>query len=56
MNRLFCPLCSKPVSTSPFKSWEFGKYKVGRYECPNCRSKFNFYEGPKASYTIPKAK
>ena len=56
MNRLSCPLCSTPLSTSPFKSWAFGSYKVTRYECLSCRSKFNRYDGPKGSFTIPKAK
>ena len=42
MNKVSCPICSKPVSTNPFKSWKFGKFDVGRYQCPNCKSKFNF--------------
>jgi uncharacterized protein YlaI len=56
MNKISCPVCSKSVSTNPFKSWKFRNYEVKRYECPNCKSKFNFYQSPTRSYTIPKAK
>ncbi len=56
MNKLECPVCGKPVSVAPFKSWKFGEYEVKRYECKNCKSKFNLYESPTRTYTIPKAK
>jgi len=55
-SKLVCPVCSKSVSVSPFKSWKFGRYEVKRYECQNCKSKFNLYESPKRTYTIPKPK
>jgi transposase-like protein len=55
-NALVCPFCGSSVSTPPFKMWQFGSYKVGRYKCKKCEAKFNFYRGPKASYTIPKGK
>ena len=52
---LNCPLCGTLVSTLPFKTWRFATYKVGRYQCKKCGAKFNLYQGPKSSYTIPKA-
>jgi len=56
VSKLVCPVCGKSVSTDPFKSWKFGRYGVKRYECQSCKSKFNLYQSPKRSYTIPKAK
>jgi len=55
-SKLVCPICNGVVSGRPFKSWKFGRYEVKRYECQNCKSKFNLYESPKRRYTIPKAK
>ena len=54
--KLVCPVCSKSVSTNPLKSWKFGKYDVKRYECPNRKTKINFYKGEERSFTIPKSK
>jgi len=56
MANLDCPVCGKPVSVAPFKSWRFGKYEVKRYECRNCKSKFNVYQSPEKTFTIPKPK
>lgn len=56
MAKLECPACGKSVSVAPFKSWKFGKYEVKRYECGKCKSKFNLYESPTRTYTIPKTK
>lgn len=56
MSKLLCPICNKNVSESPFKSWKFKSYDVKRYECPKCKSKFNVYQSPERTYTIPKAK
>ena len=53
---LNCPLCGGTVSTPPFKTWQFRKYKVGRHQCKRCKAKFNLYQGPKGTYTIPKRK
>lgn len=53
---LKCPLCGTAISAPPFKAWTFGKYGVGRYECKKCKAKFNLYQGPKGTYTIPKGK
>ena len=52
--KLACPKCSAQVSTKPLKTWRFGKYDVGRYECGKCGGKFNLYNSPKAIFTIPK--
>ncbi len=56
MNKLLCPVCNRNVSVNPFKSWKFRDYEVKRYECQNCKSKFNVYESSKRTYTIPKPK
>jgi transposase-like protein len=55
-SRLVCPVCNQDVSTNPFKSWKFDKFEVKRYECQNCKSKFNLYRSPTRTYTIPKSK
>jgi len=51
-----CPVCNSTVTTDPLKSWKFGKYEVNRYKCQKCGSKFNLYQSPTNSYTIPKSK
>lgn len=56
MSKLQCPMCDKVVSVNPFKSWRFGGYDVKRYECPNCKTKFNLYQGAGVTFTIPKSK
>lgn len=53
---LACPLCRSAVPTQPFKTWQFGSYKVRRYRCKKCDAKFNLYQRPGKSYTIPKPK
>jgi rubredoxin len=55
-SKLMCPMCNKVVSSSPFKIWKFGDYEVKRYECQNCKLKFNSYQSPKRNFTIPKSK
>jgi transposase-like protein len=54
MTNLNGPIRGKPASKAPFKSWKFGKYNVKRYECSSCKSKFNLYQSPERTYTIPK--
>ncbi len=56
MNKLLCPVCNSDVTSSPLKAWKFRVYEVKRYECQNCKSKFNFYQNPKRTFTIPKPK
>ena len=56
MSKLLCPICSADAPANPMKSWEYGSFQVKRYECPKCRSKFNVYQSPKRTYTIPKPK
>ena len=56
MSKPLCPVCNTNVSASPLKLWKFKGYEVKRYECQNCKSKFNLYQSSKGSYTIPKAK
>ena len=51
-----CPICGKQSSGKPKKTWKFRFYKVGRYECPSCKSMFNIYESPNSTFTIPKSK
>ena len=53
---LNCPLCGGTVTTAPFNTWRYAGYKVGRYQCKKCEAKFNLYQGPKKSFTIPKGK
>ncbi len=50
-----CPICKTGSAMRPFKEWYFGKFKVSRYECPECKEKFNSYvsDGDK-TFTIPK--
>lgn len=56
MSQLLCPVCNSDVTSSPLKSWKFKGYEVKRYECQSCKSKFNLYQSPKQTYTIPKPK
>ena len=56
MNKLLCPVCNGDVTSSPLKSWNYRNNEVKRYECQNCKSKFNVYSGPKTMFTIPKGK
>ena len=51
-----CPVYGKQFSGKPKRTWKFRFYKVGRYECPNCKSMFNIYESPDSPFTIPKSK
>ena len=55
-SKLECPKCSSAVSTEPIKAWKYQSFDVKRYECKHCKSKFNLYQSPKATYTIPKRK
>jgi len=52
---LTCPICGQKFQSKPLKTWKFRLYKVSRYECPACGTKFNLYEGP-STFTIPKQK
>jgi len=51
-----CPVCGGEIKNKPLKEWSFRFYKVSRFECKRCKAKFNVYESPKSSFTIPKAK
>ena len=44
------------MAGKPIKTWKFRFYDVSRYECESCKGKFNVYESPKSTFTIPKAK
>jgi hypothetical protein len=56
MSKLQCPACNKEVSGNPFKTWHFRGYEVKRYECLQCKAKFNLYQGAGKTFTIPKGK
>jgi len=56
MSKLLCLVCNHEVTTSPLREWKYRAYDVKRYQCQNCKSKFNLYESPKRTYTIPKPK
>ncbi|MDI6847913.1 MAG: hypothetical protein QMD23_07315 [Candidatus Bathyarchaeia archaeon] len=51
-----CPVCGREFRGEPLKTWKFRFYDVKRYECSNCKAKFNIYESPNSVFTIPKAK
>ena len=51
-----CPVCGHSPPCKPIKTWKFRFYNVGRYECDHCKTRFNVYESPKSTFTIPKAK
>ena len=51
-----CPVCGHSFGGEPIKTWKFRFYNVGRYECDRCKAKFNVYESPKSTFTIPKSK
>lgn len=55
MSKLLCPVCKMDVSENPFKSWKYKNFEVKRYECRKCKSKFNVYQSPNRTYTIPKS-
>ena len=54
--KLECPECTHAVRSNHLKAWKYGPYNVKRYECQSCKSKFNLYQSPKRTFTIPKAK
>jgi uncharacterized CHY-type Zn-finger protein len=56
MNNISCPVCSKSVTTNPLKSWKYQKFDVNRFECPNCKLKFNSYKSAHNMFTIPGTK
>ena len=50
-----CPLCNTDSNEKPIREWSYGKFKVSRYECPNCKEKFNYYSSEDGkSFTIPR--
>lgn len=51
--RANCPFCKYEVTTKPIKTWKFRIYDVSRYECEHCKKRFNLYESPNQTYTIP---
>jgi len=54
--KIVCPKCGRPVSAKPANAWKFGRFDVKRYQCESCKSMFNFYQGAKGMFTIPKGK
>jgi hypothetical protein len=50
-----CPACGRELSSKPLKSWKFRFYDVKRCECQHCKTKFNAYNSPESTFTIPKA-
>jgi transposase-like protein len=50
-----CPVCGQEFKTEPLKTWKFRFYRVSRFECKNCKTKFNFYVSSKSKFTIPKS-
>ncbi len=51
-----CPICKVEFAEKPFKEWQYGKFRVSRFECPDCREKFNSYVSDDSkSFTIPGA-
>ncbi len=51
-----CLICGEEVHDKPFKEWKYGKFRVSRFECPDCREKFNSYVSDDGkSFTIPRA-
>lgn len=51
-----CPTCGAPVRGRPLNSWRYYIYSVRRYQCPRCGKKYNVYNSPKLTYTIPRSK
>ncbi|MBS7638865.1 hypothetical protein KEJ42_00100 [Candidatus Bathyarchaeota archaeon] len=51
-----CPVCGGEIRGRLLREWVFRFYRVRRFECERCGAKFNFYEGPKSKFTIPKAR
>ena len=49
-----CPKCRRETSGQPINNWKYRSYDVKRYQCEHCKTKYNFYNSPKSSYTIPK--
>ena len=47
-----CPSCGKEVLDEPLSKWKFRFYDVRRYECAQCKNKFNLYDSPKSKFVI----
>jgi len=54
MIEIYCPFCSVKQK-NPFKKWKYSGTEVSRFHC-KCGKFFNFYEGKKSTWTIPKKK
>jgi len=54
MSKINCPFCNTTQKKAT-RTWHYGvaKIKVSRYWC-KCGEMFNYYEGKKNSWTIPK--
>ncbi len=50
-----CPHCGKENTNQPIKSWFFNGFNVSRFVCSECGLKFNFYQGERKNFTIPKS-
>ena len=55
-NLVKCPICNGEFQAEPLKIWKFNIWKVSRYACPKCGSRFNVYTNGKRVWTIPKSK
>jgi hypothetical protein len=54
--KIECPYCGKRQIQQPLKSWNYLKtVKVSRYQC-SCKEFFQYYQGQKSTWTIPKRK
>ena len=49
-----CPHCGKENTNPSLKNWFFNGFNVSRFVCSECGLKFNFYEGERKNFTIPK--
>ena len=50
-----CPNCGSEINQKELKSWNYAKYLVKRYICPECKVEFNvYYEKGIEVFTIPK--
>jgi len=56
LKKIQCPYCNEYQIEKPEKNWKYKtNVKVSRYNC-KCGRFFNFYQGAKSSWTIPKHK
>lgn len=50
-----CPACDGEGQLKLLGEWNFAQFKVKRYECNNCKERFNSYEqNGNVKFTIPR--